>query len=154
MGILIAIAIAIILIFNILKIRSSLWWVSMGIAKSLIRFCKWNAKRRREKAKERAQRQKDEAKKQEQALKMREREAKVQEREQRSKEPRMPKFFPAKFCKEIWQSLHKDDKEVLKNDERVAAANFRLGVMSALSTVGVNSSQAEEVMERMEIGKF
>ena len=140
---------AVILIFNVLYVRT----IIFGVFKGIIAVFKWNSKRRKDKAAEKIKREKEETKLRDQNLKIREREARVQEREKRNQEPKLPKFYPAKFCKMLWQSLHPDDKEVLK-DERIAAANFRLGVMSALSAVGVNNEEAKDVMERMEVGKF
>lgn len=68
-------------------------------------------------------------------------------------QPKKPPFRVAKFCRELWQSVHKEDKQILKQ-ERLAMANFRLGAISALKALEVDRNKIDEVVERIEINRF
>ena len=62
-------------------------------------------------------------------------------------------FYVRKFVATMWRNLHPHDKEVLRRDS-VAMANFRLGVIASLQTIGLDRQNLEDVVNRIESNNF
>lgn len=57
---------------------------------------------------------------------------------------------PSTFVNRLWSRVHKDDKEIIKNN-REAKSTFRLGVIIALEAVGTDPKLVECIAEQVEL---